>query len=397
METKNTTQKNNAGIPVVPQITVDGVSIRVDNQNRTHVTIRGKRLGHVRPVKTGGFSWRAPFDGDNWSTRRFDTFEDLVDAITVIAEVKQPSTPSSTPEPTPEPEPVKPKPKREVHDVDLIPSEFKYFSRKIETGKTDVETFERAMELSDNVMLLGPTGSGKTTLIRYYCAKNKIPYKRINLNGACTVEDIVGHYVLINGETIWIDGILTSAVRHGWVLAVDEINAAPSEILFVLNALLDGERKLILASKDGEVVKPHPDFRLIATANPTEQGYAGTNEINEALRDRFHKTLYIDYNETVENRILKDMNVSAGVRDDIMKFTKYVRESYAKSEILTPWSTRSIKNLANMMKDGDTQLIVNRFRETDKTVISDLLDIFIHKTKSIDSEQHDNNDDDDEW
>jgi len=396
MEVKDTNSK------IVNAENIDniaGVSARIDKQSRVHVTISGKRMGHIRATKNG-YSWRAPFDGITWTTityltskTLFDDIESKVDGNKEVAEEPKPvkETPKYAPRTTP-------KPKREIHDVDLIPPEFKYFSRKIETGKTDVETFERAMELQDNVLLIGPTGSGKTTLVRYYCAKNKVPYKRISLNGGCTVEDLVGHYILMNGETIWIDGILTSSVRNGWVLAVDEINAAPSEILFVLNSLLDGERILILASKDGEVVKPHPDFRLVATCNPTEQGYAGTNEINEALRDRFHKTLYIDYNDTVENRILKDMDIGTETRSDIMKFSRYVRESYAKSEILTPWSTRSIMNLASMMKDGDTQLIVNRFRETDKTVISDLMDIFILKTKSIDNpENGEKDEDEDEW
>ena len=284
-----------------------------------------------------------------------------------------------------------PKPEIKVSDImksdiekykELIPSDFIYIERKIATGKTDLKEFEDAMMKQKNVLLEGPTGSGKTTMIRKFCAKHSLPYKRISLNGGCTVEDLVGHYVLRNMETAWIDGILTQAVRHGWVLAIDEINAAPSEVLFVLNSLLDDERVLILSSKDGEVVKPHPNFRAIATCNPTEQGYAGTNEINEALRDRFHFTFYIDYDEKVEEKLMKSMGLDEQKRKDIADFVSKIRESYAENETITPFSTRSVMNFAEMVKDGKEQLILNRFRSNERAIVSDLLDVFIYKKKS---------------
>jgi len=273
----------------------------------------------------------------------------------------------------------------------LIPKKFIYIPRKVETDKTDVEEFTESMKEGKNVLLEGPTGSGKTTLVRFYCAENELPYKRVSLNGGCTVEDLVGHYILRNNSTEWVDGILTQAVRNGYILAVDEINAAPAEVLFVLNSLLDDERVLILSSKDGEMIVPHPNFRLIATMNPTEQGYAGTQELNEALRDRFHVTFYIDYNELVEKKILKSMGVDEEKRNDIMDLTKKLREAYIKGEIITPFSTRSVINFAELLISGKEQLIINRFRNMDKPVIKDTMDMFIYKTKQIETEEDDQN------
>lgn len=269
--------------------------------------------------------------------------------------------------------------------LDLIPEDFVYIPRKIITGNTDYKEFCDAMLESKNVLLTGPTGSGKTTLARKYCAEHKLPYRRISLNGGVTVEDLVGHYILNKDGTDWIDGILTMAVRYGWIIVVDEINAATPDVLFKLNSLLDDERILILSEKDGEIITPHPNFRLVATMNPTDQGYSGTKEMNEALKDRFHITLYIDYNIDVEEKILKSMGIKGNLISDIMKFTKRIRESYAKNEMITPFSTRSIINFAELSMLGKERLIINRFSSRDQPLVKDLLDTFLYKNDDVEN------------
>jgi len=272
---------------------------------------------------------------------------------------------------------------RKVEKATLIPKEFNYFPRQITDNETDVKLLEQAMDRVDDVLLIGPTGSGKTALVRYFCALHGRAYHRVSLNGGATAEDLVGHYILKDHHTEWVDGVLTQACRNGWTIVLDEINAAPPEVLFILNSLLDDERILILSSKDGEIVTPDPDFRFVATCNPSEQGYAGTNEMNEALLDRFETILYIDYSVDVENQIMEQHGVKGEVQKNFREFTRRIRDGYLRGEVLTPFSTRSLINLIKFFKINQTDLILNRFKQDEKNYVEDLLDIFIHKNRPV--------------
>ena len=272
---------------------------------------------------------------------------------------------------------------QELETNSLIPKPFNYYARSIVNGFTDVELFDEAVKRKDNILLQGPTGSGKTALARYWCAQHQKPYHRVSLNGGCTAEDLIGHYILRDHETLWCDGVLTQACRKGWIVVLDEINATPPEILFILNSLLDDERTLILSPKDGEIVEPDPEFRFIATCNPSEQGYAGTNEMNEALMDRFNTILYIDYSVDVESKIINELKLEKSMQKSFQDFVQRMRDGFEKGELTTPFSTRSLMNLVKFYKLDQTELILNRFKQYERNYVSDLLDIFIYKNKPV--------------
>lgn len=138
-------------------------------------------------------------------------------------------------------------------------------------------------------LLIGETGTGKTTLIRAGAEYMKKTLYRVNLNGQTGREDLVGRYVLKNNATEWQDGLLVHAMRHGYWILLDELNAALPEVLFCLQAVTErrnGELgTLILTEHDGEAITPHPDFRIFATCNPPS--YVGLKDLNTATLSRF--------------------------------------------------------------------------------------------------------------
>jgi len=136
------------------------------------------------------------------------------------------------------------------------------------------------------VLLVGPTGSGKTSTIKWLAYKTNNSYRRLQLNGSTDIDNFVGRWTLNKEGTVWIDGILTDAMRKGHWLLLDEINMALPEILVIINSITDDDRILVLDEKGTEVVEPHPNFRLFASMNPTED-YSGTKELNTATRNRF--------------------------------------------------------------------------------------------------------------
>ena len=89
------------------------------------------------------------------------------------------------------------------------------------------------------VMLIGHTGAGKTSLIEQVAARAGHGVVRSNMNGQTTVGDFVGFWTVKGGETLWVDGVLPTAMREGLWLIVDEIDFAEPSILAALTAVLE--------------------------------------------------------------------------------------------------------------------------------------------------------------
>lgn len=143
----------------------------------------------------------------------------------------------------------------------------------------------------DALLLTGPTGSGKTSLICQVAARLNWPVQSVACHGRLELSDLIGQFVLIDGSTVFVHGPLAVAMREGHLLILNEIDLMDPAELTGLNDVIEGQ-PLVITQNGGEVIRPHPKFRLFATGNSAGAGdpsglYQGIRRQNLALLDRF--------------------------------------------------------------------------------------------------------------
>ncbi len=108
---------------------------------------------------------------------------------------------------------------------------------------------------------------------------------RINNHKETSIEEYIGQFSpLADGRIEFRNGPFLNAIIHGYWVLLDELNLAKSEILEALNRLFDDNRELYVSELD-HTFKPHPNFRVFATQNPSS--YSGRNLLSKAFRNRF--------------------------------------------------------------------------------------------------------------
>lgn len=251
----------------------------------------------------------------------------------------------------------------EESDHPLVPETTQYFERRIGEA-TDVDKATWAMNNPDyGTLLIGETSVGKGQLIKYICSETNRPLARLNFGVRITKEKLIGHYAPDGqGDFEWKDGILTKAVRNGWVFLADEINAAPPEALVALNGLLEDRRNRTLEIEDlGEIITPHSEFRVVGTMNPD---YVGTSPLNPAFKNRFIpiRIPYLSQNaevKLIESRTCLDDNDQI---ESLVKMANDLREQYPQ-KISTPVGTRDLLKIADMTEIVSFEDAVNTVME----------------------------------
>lgn len=251
-----------------------------------------------------------------------------------------------------------------------------------------LQTLEYAVKQNMAVLLVGETGVGKTSLIRHLAHKNKRPLRRVNLNGQTTVDEFVGKTLLNKTGTFWQDGVLVEAMRKGYWLVLDEINAALPEILFVLHSLLDDDRFVVLSEKDGEVVRPHENFRVFATMNPSGR-YAGTKDLNKAFLSRFPMVIQIEFpNHEQEVQILNHYTeLKPEQAGSLTKMASELRAAYLKDDIEYVCSTRDLINCGLLepqfgIRKAIELSIYAKVPSSDKAAIETVIGLYFGRTET---------------
>lgn len=155
----------------------------------------------------------------------------------------------------------------------------------------------KAMEFNEPVLLVGPTGCGKTTVCQILSEIHNKKLRILNCHMHTEGGDFLGGLrpcrdtSSTNNLFQWVDGPLILSMKEGNYFMADEISLAEDSVLERLNSILEPERTLLISEKGGLsdseefIVKADKDFKFLATMNPG--GDFGKKELSPALRNRF--------------------------------------------------------------------------------------------------------------
>ncbi len=146
------------------------------------------------------------------------------------------------------------------------------------------ELFRAAFERRLPVMLKGPTGCGKTRFVEHMAWQLNRPLITVACHDDLSASDLTGRWLIRGGETVWVDGPLTTAARTGAICYLDEVVEARQDTIVVLHPLTD-DRRVLPLEKTGEQINAAPGFMLVVSYNPGYQH--AIKDLKPSTRQRF--------------------------------------------------------------------------------------------------------------
>ena len=216
-----------------------------------------------------------------------------------------------------------------------------------------IDIIDKAFEKGLFVLVIGPKGTGKTSLVREYAAQKSKELQSINFSLRTRESHLVGTKNLVDGNIGFDEGILVKSMKEGNILYLDEITAAEADVLLRLDEALDDRRQIILKESDGQIVKAKDSWFVIATINPLT--HVGTKELPPQLLSRFPVRIRLDYPpEDVEYQIVKK-HVKNPAESDILlgiKLANTLRQASAVEELYYSPSIRETIAFAKLLEGG---------------------------------------------
>ena len=218
----------------------------------------------------------------------------------------------------------------------------------------------------DKTLVTGPTGSGKSSLVKYVCAKLNRPFIRVNMSGDVESAALFGTLVVRGGATVWEDGAITEAAKYGAVCLVDEWELMPAEIAMGMQNLLEDGGYLYLKEKPGtskdRTIIPDAEFRLVFAGNTVGQGdtsgaFSGVGVQNTATIDRFTNTIRLGYLSAKHeiDIITSKSKVDSRVANDMVRLANLLRNAYESGNIGLTMSPRTLINWARKQERYNVQ------------------------------------------
>lgn len=210
-----------------------------------------------------------------------------------------------------------------------------------------------ALVTNQRSWIYGHTGTGKSTLVEQICARLNWPMARVNFDSEITRLDLVGREALREegGTTVshFVEGILPQAMQQPVVMLMDEMDYIRPDVSYVLQRVTEGNG-LLLTEDGGRLVKPHPMFRIMATANTQGQGdeygmYAGARQQSMAFLDRFTSWIEVEYLTLEQRKKLLAKRVpdlKEAMREELARYSEEHIEAFKQGKVMQPLSPRGM-------------------------------------------------------
>jgi nitric oxide reductase NorQ protein len=227
----------------------------------------------------------------------------------------------------------------------------RWFAREpyyVATGD-EIEIFTRCHERGLPVMLKGPTGCGKTRFIEHMAWKLARPLVTIACHDDLSASDLTGRFLIRGEETVWVDGPLTTAARHGAICYLDEVVEARQDTIVVIHPLTD-DRRVLPIEKTGELLEAAKGFQLVISYNPGYQH--AIKDLKPSTRQRF-VTLDFDFPEpSVEADIVAhESGVKKATAERLVELVRRIRRLKDQGLAEVP-GTRLLVATARLIADG---------------------------------------------
>ena len=242
-----------------------------------------------------------------------------------------------------------------------------HYIPRIIDGVTEENFWNNAIEEGWNVLIEGPAGTGKSTSPAYDSYLRNQGCAVISCSVGLEVSHLIGKTVIDpeTGKPVWVDGILTQAMKNGDKTIFDEVDFAQPKVLQRIQDVAQS-RTLTIIENGGEVVVAHPNFSLVATYN---NGYRHSNKLNEAFLDRFTK-LRFDYDPTLEKQIIKSKK--------LLELANQLRADSISGLYSTPISLRILKRFQIQAEklgyEFASKAFVRNFTDEERASVQLLLD-----------------------
>ncbi|MCR5625220.1 MAG: AAA family ATPase [Lachnospiraceae bacterium] len=247
---------------------------------------------------------------------------------------------------------------------------------------------------NDCLFLSGASGCGKTSIILQIASRLGYAVEQITCSAKTEIQDLIGHQIIKKGTLSYEYGALAKAMLEGEILLINEIDMLGAGELSGLNDVLEG-KPLTIVANNGEVIKPHPNFRVIATGNTKGNGdntglYLGARVLNKAFLDRWRFVECTYPSAENEKEILRkscpkiseeDLEHFAQLAVEIRRITNNGSDEMS-CDLSCPFSTRTLLRIARFYENVEPYTIYDAVKYGFSSRLSEVESEFISRLVS---------------